>query len=430
MTTISLFEHQPLSFTEGDNSFKEAHLRQLDLLNRQAGVDLVKLGYHRIQATSYVGVIQLGRVTLQILPKVDRYGYDDPHNLDSVKSAVTNLLWMLVYAGDLDIHEQEITALLKQRADLFEILVYLFCDRLMAQVERGLHRTYESREESLPVLKGRWLFSRQLREQPLRRDRFLVAYDEFVPDNPLNRVLAYTVYYLQNLSRDPANRQRLDTLRLWFDEVTLLPRITPTDLRVIFTRLNAAYRPMFDLACMFLRQEAFQLQAGATPTFNFLFDMNMLFERFVAGFLRRHRLTALPEPYQPCDIIAQARGETRWLACRPDGRPAFRLQPDLLLRSPDRQVALIIDTKYKTQPRISEADAYQMHAYATRYHCPQVLLLYPQGEMSVQTLYIDRPETETPTRLWTGVINLRRNLSQQAGREQLAAELAAALKGS
>ena len=115
---------------------------------------------------------------------------------------------------------------------------------------------------------------------------------------------------------------------MWFDEVVLLPRVSAQDMDgVIFTRLNEAYRPVFNLACMFLAQEALQLQAGKIQAFTFLFDMNLLFERFVTGFLRRHRHQALPEGLQECEILPQGRGVPRWLArTQPDGgRNLFRL---------------------------------------------------------------------------------------------------------
>ncbi|MBE7550038.1 MAG: hypothetical protein HS126_03030 [Anaerolineales bacterium] len=434
METISLFEHQALSLAGPDSPLRDFHVRQLDRLNRQARVDLVKLGYKQIRATSYVGVIQVGGLTLQILPKVDSLGQDDRHNQASVKSAVTNLLWMLFYAGELPLHEQDVAAIRTHRGDLFEILVRIFCERLGEQLERGLHRTYEHREEILPVLKGRWLLGRQLRQQPLLRHKFEVGYDEFLPDNPLNRILCYTVSFLRALTRHPENRQHLDMLRLWFDEVTLLRRITPNDLdRVVFTRLNAAYQPVFNLARMFLTQEALQLQAGATPTFTFLFDMNLLFERFVAGFLRRYHHLTLPPEYQDCTIVLQGRSEARWLArTRPEpdgGRRVFRLKPDILLRKPDRRIALVVDTKYKIHPTVNEADAYQMHVYATRYDCPEVLLLYPEGHINPQKLYTDHPVRPTPTCLRTQTISLRYNLGSPTQRNDLAQQLAQVLKG-
>lgn len=429
VTTISVFEHNKIPLTGDDPPLQERHLRQLERLNRQAGAELVKLGYRQIQATSYVGVIQLGAATLQVLPKVDYRFAESDSDTDRVQSAVANLLWMLVYAGELPIHEQDITGLLKQRGSLFEILVRIFADRLLEQLQRGLHRHYRQQTETLPVLKGRWQLSRQLQTQPLIKDKFLVSYDEFIPDNLLNRVLYFTTHLLRQYTRSAANRKQLDIIRLWFEDVTLLPRIQPQTLaRVTFTRLNVAWQPIFNLACMFLLQESLQLSSGSTQAFTFLFDMNLLFERFVTGFLRRHRQQALPEHLQECEILAQGRGDARWLARlgHKNGRRVFRLKPDLMLRRPDKRVALIIDTKYKTHPRINEADVYQMHAYATRFECPDVLLLYPEAQMRAQVLYLDQAGE---TKLRTNTINLQRNLNQPAGRDDLARELAQVLQG-
>jgi 5-methylcytosine-specific restriction enzyme subunit McrC len=62
----------------------------------------------------------------------------------------------------------------------------------------------------------------------------------------------------------------------------------------------------------------------------------------------------------------------------------FRTRPDLIVRDADR-VTLIIDTKWnRITPRIddpkqgvSQADVYQLLAYAQLYECPIVVLLYP-----------------------------------------------------
>ena len=177
MQIISVFEHQPISLIDDDIPLRDIHLRRLERLNQQAGVDLIRFGYRQLRATSYVGVIQLGDVVLQVLPKVDATGKDDNHSAASVDSAVANLLWMLVYAGELPVHETELASLLKHRGDLFEILVRIFCERLLEQLERGPYRTYRHQIEMLAVLKGRWLLGRQLREKPLLQDKFLVTYD-------------------------------------------------------------------------------------------------------------------------------------------------------------------------------------------------------------------------------------------------------------
>jgi len=437
MTLVSVFEHQPISLIGEDVPFRQTHLRQLERLNLQAGVEIVRLGYRQLRATSYVGVIQLGNVTLQILPKVDATGVNDARHSASVEKAAANLLWMLVYAGELPIHENEVTSLIKRRGNLFEILVRVFCERLSKQLVTGFHRTYRQRRELLPVLKGRWLFSEQLCKQPLLRERFLVVYDEFSKDNPLNRVFCYVIHFLWGLTQDPGNRRQLDILRMWFDQVTLLPNISPQDLaRVTFTRLNEAYRPIFNLACIFLGQESLYLRAGRIQTFSFLLDMNVLFERFVVGFLRRHRQQALPERLKRCEIIAQGVGEPRWLASTEPsgGEKKFRLKPDILFRSPDGSITLVVDTKYKVHSEIQQADAFQMHAYSKRYKCPDVLLMYPESQtasqMTSQTLYIESSEGVFPIRLRTQTIGLCYDLQLPNERDELAKEMALALGGT
>jgi 5-methylcytosine-specific restriction enzyme subunit McrC len=431
--TLSLFEHETLSLIGENVPLRDIHLRQLERLNQQTGVELVRLEYKRLRATSYVGVIQLGNATLQVLPKVDATGRDDRRDPHSVASAAANLLWMLVYAGGLPVYEGEMATLLKRRDNLFEILVRIFCQQLAEQLARGMYCCYQRREDSLPVLKGRWLLGQQLRRQPLARAKFLVAYDEFSPDNPLNRVLAYAVHYLRRMTKDTDNRRWLDRLRPWFEDVATPSHLSSSDLeQVTFSRLNAAYRPVFDLACLFLAQESLQLQAGQIQTFAFLFDMNLLFERFVAGFLRRHRDLALPERLRSCDVIVQGGSDSRWLAQThlDGGRRVFRLKPDLLFRRPDETTALIVDTKYKTHHTISETDAYQMHAYATCYACSELVLLYPKARMPTQTLYLNGPIGQPQTRLRAQTIDLRHDLRTKAGCKALAHELAQALEGA
>ena len=83
-----------------------------------------------------------------------------------------------------------------------------------------------------------------------------------------------------------------------------------------------------------------------------------------------------------CELLPQARGEPRFLA-RSGGNLVFRLKPDLALRS-GQTFPLVMDTKYKglepdgSGAEVAQADFYQMFAYAHRYDCPRVLMLYPQ----------------------------------------------------
>jgi 5-methylcytosine-specific restriction enzyme subunit McrC len=124
------------------------------------------------------------------------------------------------------------------------------------------------------------------------------------------------------------------------------------------------------------------MAAGDLTAFAFVFDMNRVFEAFLVNFVRRHRKAILPPDLWDCDLLPQARGASLCLA-RVGGETVFRLKPDLALRS-GRTFPLLMDAKYKgLEPDVSSAgvaqvDFNQMFAYAHRYDCPRVLLLYPQ----------------------------------------------------
>jgi 5-methylcytosine-specific restriction enzyme subunit McrC len=126
-----------------------------------------------------------------------------------------------------------------------------------------------------------------------------------------------------------------------------------------------------------------QLSSGNFQTFAFALDMNMLFEEFVISFIDRHRHEILPTELQDCELLPQSSGAVRHLARTSNQQPVFQLKPDLVIRQKS-SFPLIMDTKYKRLKEgdrklgVSQADFYQMYAYAQRYKCSNVLLIYPQ----------------------------------------------------
>ena len=162
--------------------------------------------------------------------------------------------------------------------------------------------------------------------------------------------------------------------------------------------------------------------------------MNRLFEGFVAGFLARHREEALPPGLSDCRLFPQTRSAARCLVTQ-SGRPGVRLEPDLAFRRGDA-FPLLIDTKYK-RLRLSEAalgisqdDMYQMFAYARRYACPQVLLLYPQTAEMPQGLQSRFLFEDAPGGgVTAATIDLQDEFYTTAGRQRLIVRLRTLLEG-
>jgi len=374
-------------------------------------------GIRELKARQYVGVFRLGDRTVQVLPKMYR-------SRDTAKrEAMRNLLYMLEYTKQLDI-KQYASSLLSQDLDWFEVLTKLFARNLLEEWQRGAFRNYQAVSDTLPVLKGKWNLTEQLR-RPERKHLFAVTFDEFTADNPLNRILRYVVERLYQLTHNFHNRQMLHELRQWMEEVTLLPKVNIEDLRFIpITRLNQRFEPLLNLARLFLENESLQLSSGNFPTFAFTLDMNKLFEEFVISLIDRHRLEILPNHLQDCELLPQSVGAVHYLAKNGNDR-VFQLKPDLVMRQ-KVDFPLIVDTKYKRLQEgdrklgVSQADFYQMYAYAQRYNCPNVLLIYPQvvGMSALKAKF----EIERGT-ITAATIDLCGDLSKQEERDNLVARL-------
>ena len=422
---LTLFEHESQIFAWTDRD-----LALLERLRASTRTDVLKAtvrnGKRAIQAMQHVGVIRFGNRTIQVLPKIYQARDAEAEEIKA-KEATANLLRMLAYAGELPVREYEVATLLRQTDNWFEILTRLFATHLREEWQRGAYRTYQTIEDDSTVLKGKWRISEQLKH-PQRKHLFLVAYDEFSADNRLNRVFRFVVERLWKLTRDYDNRQILGELRQWMEEVTLLPNVTaenadPSQL----TRLNERYRPLLNLARVFLDGGALQMAAGDLGTFAFVFDMNQLFEKFITGFVHRHSGEILSDELKVCDFLPQSRGASRYLAKR-DEQTVFQTKPDIAFRS-GAHFPLLIDTKYKRLDErdrklgVSQADFYQMHAYAHRYACSRVVLLYPQTAGATGATRACFKLEGCSHTVEVSTVNLNANLNSKVGRQKLIAEL-------
>jgi 5-methylcytosine-specific restriction enzyme subunit McrC len=433
--TTTLFEHE---YTNNFN-WSDSEAVKLTALNKSLGADILtprfRSGKRELRAAQYVGVVRFANKTVQILPKIYRSeNYSGDEREAVVREATENLLYLLAYAGKFSIKENEITALSRQSSDWFEILTRIFASHLTTEWERGVPRSYRIVESELSILKGKWKLNEQLR-RPLTKHKFSVEYDEFSVDNKLNRVFRFVVERLWKLTRDGKNRQALGDLRVMMDDVVLVNHLTAKDASPsLLSRMNSRFAPLLNLARLFLDDSALRLHAGDTDSFAFVFDMNSLFEEFLIEFIRRHRLEILPEELQNCDVLPQTRGATRHLADREE-KAVFLLKPDAAFKNEDGQFPLLLDAKYKKlneqdlRVGVSQSDFYQMHAYANRYACPRILLIYPQTSEMKNNLRVRFRLQASAVIIQAATLNLHLRICKQTERDKLVAELKEIFRG-
>lgn len=424
---ITLFEHE----TTKNFGWSESDLIAVTKMNSEIGANVlspvVKFGKKELKAAEYVGVVRFGKRSIQILPKIYRSSSSNSDAQIATQSS-RNLLKLLSYAGDFPFKESEVNSLLKMQNDWFEILIHLFSKRLHEEWRTGANRNYQPVDETLPVLKGRWKIASHIKN-PIRKTSFDVIYDEFTVDNPLNRLFRFVVEKLLRLTGNLNNKQTLSELKSFMEDVQLVPHISKSEIDSInLTRMNARYEMLLNLAKLFLENRSIQMAHGKLDTFSFVFNMNYLFENFIAEFIRRNKKLILNENWQAIDIFPQARGTSRYLATS-DNRNYFSLKPDIVFKRKDNNVPLILDTKYKrvgtnlNSLGIAQSDFYQMHAYAHRYNCEKIILLYPQDIDSGKPFRKQFNLTGTAITIETASVNMQINLSSKNDRQNLIEEL-------
>lgn len=380
MALISVREYKSLkiggfaSEAEGGPSVTE---QQADILTNAKvtnGLEIFKYANKTsLTAQQYVGVFQLGPLTVEVLPKIDG---DD-------QSIRRNLVAMLAVALDLDISEGEAARVATQNHGILEILIRLFCDKLFIQVHKGLVKRYEGREDNLSVLRGKLGIAEQVRLNAANPERLFCRFDEFQEDNPLNQILRAAIRLLLKISRELGNQRKLGELMLVFEGASDYPRQSLPWSRVVFDRMSERYRSCFKLAELFLKSTPPDVTGGAAHGFSLFFDMNVLFEEYIGRMAVR--------TFRPLDYQVTLQKPHKYLAYDENEKcDAFKMKPDVVGQV-DGKIAWIIDTKWKqlakTNSRdskstelkdvVSQADFYQMYAYANSYDSPDVILLYP-----------------------------------------------------
>lgn len=428
MTHLAVYEWGKVNLGEGPRCFTRAEANRLVAAARAheiggiEGANIVSDHHRYLRARQCVGVLASGDTSLEILPKVDSEAPDS-----EIGSVRAQLVHMLDAALDLGLSVGEVTPLARQSRSLLDLLIRIFANRLLAQARQGIPRQYQYIESDLPVLRGQLDVRRQFTVHSVRPDRLACRLDELSIDTPLMRIMRGCVIFLIARARTKEAQRLLAELRFLLDGVLDVPVRNLPWTSVYIDRSNRRWKTLYELAKLLLGrdwQSTHPAEIGGSSGISLLFKMNDLFEATVAKTLR-HALV----PYG-FEVIVQ--GGFRyclgpWIERGPCGGSLFRTRPDILIRHKGRIVA-IVDTKWKclkeegedSKRGISQADVYQLMAYAQLYSCDRLVLLYPHHsrlrcEPGLQATYgIAVPGKTVPDRLEVATIDASNEVLQMA----------------
>ncbi len=341
----------------------------IESFQAKSGKELFQLGHRSIKATNWVGTLGVGKHCLEVIPKID----DTSGALDDRRTR-ENLLWMVARAGMVPIAPADIARLADPQRPLLAAFLQLYVDKLSREWQRGPIKVYVTQEENRPFLRGKLMFQAHLRHNLIQQQRFYTAADEFSMDNLISRLLkaALRCCAVQRLSESVARNAR--GLLLEFADVADW-RPSPIEAeQVTVSRQHYRFEPLINLAKLILRSSSPETGGASLPVYSLMFDMNVVFERFVFAEMQAALAGKHVVP------IPQVGGRS---LLTQNGKGRFNLRPDIgILR--DDQIVCLIDTKWKRldlnkyHAGVNQTDVYQMYAYGKEFDVPLTVLLYPR----------------------------------------------------
>ena len=392
-------------------------LKRFDQYGRKEADRVFSWGDDSTRTTQWVGVSQVPGLQIEVLPKID----DTDIKKDEKKQiqARSNLLYMLSVAGRVPVRDRDFARLASRKAPLSETLAAIFADRLRRELLLGPERAYMRREENLRRFRGKLLIAQQTLHNAAHRERFFCRFDEFSEDTLMNRIFRAACRVLLDSTRTPSTQDRLRHCLLLLDSVKDVFVHDELFDQITITRQNERFADVLRFCRLILQERSPTVQSGSERSFSLLFDMNRVFEDFVAAFLKKQVIPHL-DGYR---LYPQAKNQRLHLMTS-KGRGVLPLRPDLLIRaSGDRR--FVLDTKWKqlsgegARGGVGTDDLYQLYAYTRRYDCRRSVLLYPQvNGAQCRDFCI---EDTTGGQVGVRFINLRRDLHKD--RDKLVLEL-------
>lgn len=329
----TIYEYEEIK----EEKYKELKTHIIDNLSLHK---YFKLDWKTLNARQYCGILNFDNQDFYILPKIANH--NDEQNLNI-------FIYMLMYAYNINLLNEQIASCQNQKHSILEVFVQMFASNLLNELKKGIYKEYITQEDNLPVLKGKYLINENLKYN-FTKNKIYCEYDEFSPNNSLNQFFLYAIKYLQKFVKD---KKLLKQCELIFDEVEYRQIDINKFDRIHFNRLNQRFKTSFEIAILLLKQ-SIPLFSQDKKSFAFLFDMNILFEKFIARIVKE------------LDNNAKIQNSDKY--------EDLILKPDIIIQNQ------IIDTKYKKIKAIEDikqSDKLQSFAYGVNYAVDNVMLLYP-----------------------------------------------------
>ncbi len=239
--TLILREHEITEFIDENIPIldDEEELKQF-LESKEIDIVETKKGL-RISAGRCIGSAEFSHFILTINPKF---------------TELENIGKLIDYSYDLkdeDILDYEIK-FNEQENNPLELIIQLFTNQCKKLLQKGLAKSYQLHEESVPFLKGKLLLQQQIQNQSKFNLQFACEFDEFTANILENQIIMYTLDRCYHLTSSYHRKSTIKKIIHQMDAEVKLKPIGIEDFKKInYTRLNYHYKKPNQLAKLILR---------------------------------------------------------------------------------------------------------------------------------------------------------------------------------
>lgn len=354
MYVIKVFEHQLLSCDS--EFFTEDHFEALAQFNELHDNKYCTLLHKAVRFKSYVGVIQLGNLSLEILPKMDR-GDGDANYWQRV------LLDLLQHCQLLQIDSFDSAALQLEDGSLYQLYLHRFLDEIEGLVKKGLLKTYSRKTLQSQHWKGKVNLNKQLLLTAKGRATCYSTLQVFDQNHIWHQLIYQALEVLNGLQLNTSLQVKQARIQKLFPAQSPVTYNAQTFRKLSYNAKTIGYRSVMQMAELILMHHCPMLRSGEFPVLGILFDMNRLFEEYIY----RQLLKAIDHDY---DWTIERQSSGYFWAEK-------TYCPDIILRY--RVQPLVIDCKWKqlSTPNPEDNDLRQIFVYQSQVGAKEGWLLYP-----------------------------------------------------
>lgn len=350
---IQVFEYKKLKYDDNSN-FKKHHFDAMVLFNEKNQNKYFTIVHKGVLFNSYVGVIQIGGLTIEILPKADNTNNPDVITWQNV------LLNMLKVCKHIQVDNVSETNLSKKYNSILEVYFEMYLNEIESLVKKGLIKKYRRVQNNQNALKGKLVFSQNIQKNVIHKERFYCEHQVYDKDHLIHQILFRGLLILKDLVNNHL-KDKLNRLLFEFQDYQQVNINKSHFDKLITDRKTTPYLRAIDISKMIILNYSPNLNSGNDNMLTLLFDMNKLWEEYIYRILQKHKPEGSQVSFQNSNKFWEHK----------------KIRPDIVITN--NKVNYIIDTKWKIieANNPSDDDLKQMFTYNLHWKAEKSLLLYP-----------------------------------------------------